>query len=147
MSEMLANRYFLSGRFAEAALEFDNLRRKEPHRLMVRMKLVICHTMAEKPMEALTLAMDILEEPSGIALQIDHRIEEFSCKEAVERFQASTSAMTPGMYHLSLGLLRLFCDEQGAVRELNLALEQSPELNDVRRLKTLVERHLEAGHA
>ena len=147
MSEMLANRYFLTGRFAEAALEFERLRVKQPHRLTVKMKLVICHTMMERTREALKLAMEIYQEPPGGMMQIDHRIDEFSCKEARDQLQGRAKAMTPGMYHLSLGLLQLFCDEVRALEELNRALERSPELSEVRRLKILVERHLEAGHA
>lgn len=145
MSEMLANRYFLTGRFEEAGYEFSKLLEASPHRAAIRMRLVVCNTMMERLKEALELAVDIFQD-SPEAVRVDPRIDGPSCKEAMSQLQERAKAMTPGMYHLSLGLLQLFCNEPQALEELNIALEKSPSFNEVRRLRALVERHLEAGH-
>jgi hypothetical protein len=62
MSEMLANRYFLSGRYADAAGEFEELLEAHPPRVAVRRRLVICYTMTGRLRDALDLAVDIMRE-------------------------------------------------------------------------------------
>jgi tetratricopeptide (TPR) repeat protein len=146
MSEMLANRYFLSGRCAEAAAEFEKLLKTHPPRVAVKRRLVICYTMTSRLRDALELAADIMREDPDAAAQGDPQIDGFSCKQARNQLRERAKDLTPGAYHTSLGLLQLFCDEQKALDELVQALELVPRFHEVHRLKTLVKRHLEAGH-
>ena len=146
MSEMLANRYFLSGRYADAAGEFEELLEAHPPRVAVRRRLVICYTMTGRLRDALDLAVDIMREDPDAAAQADPQVEGFSCKQARNQLRERAKELTPGAYHTSLGLLQLFCDEEKALEELTQALRIVPKYHDVHRLKTLVKRHLEAGH-
>jgi tetratricopeptide (TPR) repeat protein len=146
MSEMLANRYFLSGRYPEAAAEFEKLLEAHPPRVVVRRRLVICYTMTGRLRDALELAVDIMREDPDAAAQGDPEIDGASCKHARNQLRERAKDLTPGAYHTSLGLLHLFCDETRALEELTQALEIVPRFHEVHRLKTLVKRHLEAGH-
>jgi tetratricopeptide (TPR) repeat protein len=146
MSEMLANRYFLSGRYAEAAEEFEKLLDAQPPRGAVKRRLVICYTMTNRLREALALAVDIMRADPDAAEEADPQIDGYSCRQARNQLRERAKDLTPGAYHTSLGLLQLFCNEHRALEELTQALEIVPRFHDVHRLKTLVKRHLEAGH-
>ena len=147
MSEMLANRYFYGARFADAAPGFEAVLRKYPEHVAARKKLVVCYVHTGRLQEALELAVGLLREDSRILSQTDKEAEGFPCGDTLEEFRRREKALTPVAFQTSLGVLQLFCNEGEAVKSLTAASEMEGACSEVRTLRTLIMRHMEAKHA
>jgi tetratricopeptide (TPR) repeat protein len=147
MSEMLANRYFYGARFADAAPGFEAVLRKYPDHVVARKKLVVCYVHMGRLQEALELALGLLREDPQVLARTDQESEGFPCGDTLEEFRKREKALSPAVFQTSVGVLQLFCNEKEAVQALTLASEMDGVCGEVRTLRSLVMRHMEAKHA
>ncbi len=146
MPEMLANRYFRSGRFGEAAMIYEGVLRRYPGHLPARKKLVVSYVALGRLREALELALGLLDEGLEVLAVSDPETEGFPCGDVQSVLRGTEPMLPPGVRHTSLALLQLFCRPEEALRELDLAVNAEPVIPDAPRLRSALKRHLEARH-
>lgn len=146
MSEMLANRYFLAGRFGDAAVHFEAVLRKHADHVQARKKLVICYAVVGRLREALELTVGLLSERPDAFLQTDPEAEGYPCDRLRALLKPSDPKEPDPESHVARGLLSLFCDESSALREFGIALSERVEFGELHVVHGLVRKHMEAGH-
>jgi len=146
MSEMLANRYFASGRYEEAAAGFEAVLRRHPGHLAARKKLIVCYTQSGLLREALDLALGLMQDTPEALTGTDPQAEGVPCRAILEAFAERARSLDPGSYHAGLGVLQLFCDAEAALADLDRAAEEDPSRIEVRALGSVIRKHLEAKH-
>ncbi len=88
MSEMLANQYFISGRYFEAFEEYSRLPKEKRDNLMIRKKMIISTTMNENFEKALSLLKElVLRDFSLFKNEMKTTDVECLCKEIVNKLE------------------------------------------------------------
>jgi tetratricopeptide (TPR) repeat protein len=146
MSEMLANRYFASGRYEEAQAGLEAVLRRRPGHLGARKKLVMCYVQTGRLREALDLALGLMEDAPEAFAPAGPNAEDLPCRSVLGAFAERGRSLDPGSYHAGLGVLQLFCDAEVALSELDRAAEEDPSRIEIRALRAVVRKHLEAKH-
>ena len=147
MSEMLANRYFFARRFADAVDGFEAVLRKKPDHVLVRKKLLVCYVYTGRLPEAIQLAVGLMQKDAEALMQTDLEAEGFPCQSMVDGFRKKQEIVDEGTYHTGLALLLLLCNSPEVTEHLRLAAELDPVCSEIRTLRTLVLKHLEAKNA
>ncbi len=150
MSEMLANRHFASGHYEEAQKGFEAVLRRRPGHVTARKKLTVCYVQTGRLREAVDLVLGLMEEVPealcSVAAAAHAEAEGFPCRAVLDAFAERGRSLGPGDYHAGLGVLQLYCNAEAALGELDRAAEEDPSRMEIRALRAVVRRHLEARH-
>ena len=87
MSEMLANQYFISGRYSEALSEYSKLPATKQNDVVVKEKMIISATLVENFALALSLLDEIVTNYSKFLDEINIDADACFCPEIVKKLE------------------------------------------------------------
>ena len=147
MSEMLANRYFQSGRYEEAARQLEVALAKHPERHSVQRKLICCYLMTGRVADAVATTGRLLDAAPGALRGIDPADEGFPCRSPEEAERKLTSVLTDAELHAARALVDLLFEQPGVMAELDLAAQGNPPMVEATELKRILSIHPEIHYA
>lgn len=110
MNEMLANQYFISGRYQEASYQYDEVLKIHPENYLVKKKLVLCYIKTCEIDNALTLFTELIKSNNNIIFKNEISIYPQICKDIIYDIENFNSNFTPKEKYLILGILYMYCD-------------------------------------
>ncbi|NOX17840.1 MAG: hypothetical protein GXO87_06105 [Chlorobi bacterium] len=87
MSEMLANQYFISGRYFEALEEYSKLPREKQNDLLIKKKMIICSALNGSFERALFLLKDMPTDDNSLYYGLQLMKDECFCEKLLEKLE------------------------------------------------------------
>lgn len=113
---MLANQYFMSGKFQDAVPLLERTVENHPDDLRALRKLIICYVATCQTACALTKMEHLLALAPAGASDIRRSEEGCPCPRLVERWSTDPPVGLSGYdYLVSMGILQFFCGDQKAL--------------------------------
>jgi len=139
MSEMLANQYFLSGRYERALPLLEQFLLSSPDRAYLKNKLLICYLQMDQIDRALELCLEILRTAPFDLVGSDPCTQQFPCLE--QTLQRPDGPPTTPIELNRLAVVYLFCRPEVSLVHLRNSLELDPEQTAISEILSLLEPH------
>ncbi len=124
MSEMLANRYFISRKFDLALPIFENELARGNQKIAIKKKMIICYSAVGRVEDAFNLFFELVQRDPYIIINTDPYWDDCPCPEMVKDWENTghLTGINP-REALILGMLYLYCDVQKSIEYLEKALD------------------------
>jgi hypothetical protein len=145
MSEMLANRYFLSGRFADAVELFEDVLRQRPDRVAARQRLIFSYVMAGRLEDAVRSAVRVARQDPHLLIDPDEGDQGLPCRHLLLSYRRREESLDPARFRAGMGVIQLSCDPERALIEIEKALSYGPVCDGLGELRDYLKQELRAG--
>ena len=124
MSEMLANRYFISRKFDLALEFFEREMARGNQKMAIKKKMIICYNAVGRVEDAFNLFFELVQQDPFIIIDTDPYWDDCPCPEMVKELENTgyLAGINP-REALILGMLYLYCDVGKSIKYLEMSLE------------------------
>ena len=139
MYEMLANQYFMTGRYELACRTYEKVLSKRPKDHLIQRKLIICYSQVGKIEKALDIFISCLEEDIECIVSVDPVPGDCPCPDPVAELEKTLANNLNSLdFHLMLGMLWLYCDVEKSIRYFKKANEIDKRNKKVKKIISLL---------
>ena len=124
MSEMLANRYFISRKFDLALPIFEQEFARGNRSEAIKKKLIVCYSALGRAEDAFDLFFELIHQDPNIIINTDPYWDDCPCPELIKKWEQKqdTKSISP-REALILGMMYLYCNVNKSIEYLQQALE------------------------
>lgn len=130
MSEMLGNQYFMARNYPSALRELEPCLVSEPGNKHVKRKLIICYIQTGKVQNAFVLFKEMIKTDIDFIMNADPIKDDCPCPELVENIEIMKIESSLD-YHISAGMLWLYCDVDKSIEHFKIAVELDPDNDEI----------------
>lgn len=138
MCEMLANQYFMTGRFSDAEPIFQRLVSTNDRRINLVKKLIICLIQNHKYKDALSLFHSTISKNISEFKSPDNLIEACPCREIIYDLEHSLVEINPNWKNIILGILWSYCDLVISHKYFSDSIETNNNVSELKLIFTIL---------